>query len=136
MPLPLFTLHFYPPLLLHHQCKCQHSKKDKQKHSIWQYSFDLAGILKMSQGPQGSMNHTLRSAILDLKSGSDKKQLVGDKGKFSSPCYTSFPGHVNSWVAGGRSTFSCNVHYLVLSIESLLISSQDHAHVCSSNAIP
>lgn len=90
---------FNPWLLLHHQHKCQHSKRDTIT-VLWQYGFDFADILKSLRNAQGFMNHALRNVILDWKTESDKKTVSwGQRGKFSSTCYTSSPGHVNSWVA-------------------------------------
>lgn len=73
--------------------------------------------------------------MLGSKYGSDKKQLVGDKEESSHYHFRAHPlVMLISRIPGGRSTSSCNVHYFVISIESHLVPSWDHTHVCSSNA--
>lgn len=55
---------FYPPFLLHHQCKCQHSEKDITSEYSYENNFALSSSEKV-QEVQGSTDHTLRPAALD-----------------------------------------------------------------------
>lgn len=61
VPWPWFVLrsqHFYPPLLLYHQYKCQHSETGKHHLSYYKNSFDLTDSLEKLGIPMDAVDHT------------------------------------------------------------------------------
>ena len=77
--LPLFPIkgqQSYSLCLSHHQCICQYRKGKRMSDNYFENIFDLMDPLKvLKDPPQGTINHTLKTATLSLHSSNNRRQL-------------------------------------------------------------